>query len=420
MQYNKKTLSNGLRIITVPMTGTNTVTVLVMVGAGSYYETKKENGISHFLEHMAFKGTKKRPKAKDIAVELDGIGGQHNAFTGFERTGYWAKVDSKNVGLAIDIISDISINGLLGQEEIDRERGVIIEEINMCADDPMRRVVDLFFGLLYGDQPAGWDIAGPKENIRKFTRKDFVKYKKEHYVAENTIVVVAGNIDGKIVEKKVAEMFKNISKKSAKHRVAVMENKDKAKVLIENRDTTHFWLGGRSYKLSDKKISIAHVLFTVLGRGMSSRLFTTIREKNGLAYYVKAGYQPQTDTGAYYICAGVESNRAEKAIKLSVNELKKLKNKKVGAKELKKAKSMIKGRLAIGLESSDDVAEWVAGQELLENKILTPEEYVAKIESVTAEQVQEVANELFTDDNLKLAMIGPHKDSAKFEKLLKI
>ncbi len=420
MQYNKKTLPNGLRIITVPMTGTNTATVLVMVKAGSYNETREENGISHFLEHMAFKGTKKRPKAKDIAVELDSIGGQHNAFTGFERTGYWAKVDATHIDTAMDIIADMSINGLLEEKEINKEKGVIIEEINMYADDPMRHVVDLFFGLLHGDQPAGWDIAGPKENIRKFTRKDFVKYKKEHYMAENTVVVVAGNIDGKKIEQKIIAMFKNISKKSVKHRTAVIENKDKRRILIENRDTTHFWLGGYSYRLSDKKISIAQVLFTILGRGMSSRLFTTIREKNGLAYYVRAGYEPQTDTGAYFISAGVDSARTEKAIKLSVGELKKLKDKKVGAKELRKAKEMIKGRLAIGLESSDDVAEWVAGQELLENRILTPEEYVAKIESVTAEQIQEVANELFTNDNLKLAMIGPHKDSAKFEKLLKV
>ncbi|TRZ78459.1 insulinase family protein [bacterium] len=422
MQYNKKTLPNGLRIITVPMTGTNTATVLVMVGAGSYNETREENGISHFLEHMAFKGTKKRPKPMEISVELDGVGGQHNAFTWHEFTGYWAKVDSKNVGLAMDIISDISINGLLGQKEIDRERGVILEEINLDEDQPRRNVVRLFGELLYGDQPAGRSVLGPKEIISKLSRKDFVKYKKEHYIAKNIVVAVAGNIDSKKIEQEITKYFKGISKNQAKDKDIVKENKNRSKVLLKYKDTSqsHFRLGGFAYKTGDKKECIAEVLFAILGQGMSSRLFSVIREKNGLAYYVGSGLGTKATTGNYAIRSGVDSNRVEKAIKLSVNELKKLKDKKVGAKELRKAKEMIKGGLAIGLESSDDVAEWVAGQELLENKILTPEEYVAKIESVTAEQIQEVANELFTDDNLKLAMIGPHKDSVKFEKLLKV
>jgi len=215
-------------------------------------------------------------------------------------------------------------------------------------------------------------------------------------------------------------MFENVSNKPAKKRTAVIEDKNRARVLMENRDTTHFLLGGYSLKLSDERRLIVRVLLTILGRGMSSRLFTSIREKNGLAYYVRMGEETQTDSGVYYIRAGVDSNKAGKAIKLATQELKKIKDKKVSAKELKKAREMIKGSLAIELESSDDVAEWVAEQELLENKILTAEEYIAKIESVTEEQIQEVANELFTDDNLKLAMIGPRKDSAKFEKLLKI
>lgn len=422
MHFKKTTLPNGLRIITVPMSGTNTATVLVMVGTGSKYEEKSENGISHFLEHMAFKGTKKRPSALQIATELDSVGGEYNAFTGYEYTGYWAKVGNSKIDLALDVISDISKNGLLKESDIEIEKGVILEEINMYEDDPRNKLYMVFHELLYGDQPAGKSILGPKDIIKNVYRKDFINYQKQHYTSLNTVVVIAGNIDGDIIIKNISSSFKGLNKSKPKDKIKTIEDKNRDKILIEYKDTnqSHFWLGGYSYKLSDKKRIISEVLFTILGSGMSSRLFTTIREKNGLAYYVKAVNWPQTDTGVYAIRAGVDSNRVEKAIKLSVNEYKKIKNKKVGEKELKKAREIIKGRTLIGLESSDEVAEFFAEQELLENKILTPEEYFAKIDKVTAEQVQEVANDLFTNDNLRLAMIGPHRDEGKFEKILKI
>jgi len=421
MNYKKTTLPNGLRIITVPMQGTNTATVLVMVGTGSKYEEKHENGISHFLEHMVFKGTKKRPKPSQIAVEIDSIGGQQNAFTGFEYTGYWTKIDARHIDLGLDIISDMSINGILDSAEIEKEKGTIIEEINMYEDMPAMQAEQRFYHLLYGDQPAGWDIAGPKENIKKFTRKDFIKYRKEHYTASNIVVAVAGNID-KDLDNKISGMFKGVSKAKPKNKVFTKEDKNRPKTDLYFKETnqTHFYLGGYAYKISSNKRAAASILFYILGRGMSSRLWKAIREKYGLSYYIRAEFDPATDTGVYAVRAGVDNKRTEKAIKLAVAELRKVRQKKVSLRELKKAKEMIKGRTSIALESSDDVASWIATQEILENKIITPEKYFAKIDAVTAEQVQEVANDLFTDDNLRLAMIGPHKDAKKFEKLLKI
>lgn len=422
MDYKKTTLPNGLRIITVPMQGTNTATVLVMVGTGSKYEEKQENGISHFLEHMVFKGTEKRPSALQISTEIDSIGGILNAFTGFEYTGYWTKVNASNIEIAIDLVADISKNSLLQEEEIEREKGVIIEEINMIDDEPADKVEYVFYKLLYGDQPAGWEIPGPKDVINKITRDDFIRYKSEHYTAPNTVAVIAGNIKPEFAEEKIAAMLEGISQREAKEKVETKEDRNRPKILLYNKETSqsHFLLGGYSYKLSDERKSAANVLFKILGSGMSSRLWISIRERNGLAYNVQAFSDPSTDSGIYAIYAGVDHNKAEKAIGLSLQELDKIKKEKVPEDELKKAKEIIKGRASIKLESSSEVANWCAHQELLENKILTPEEYFAKIDAVTAEQVQDAANDLFTNDNLKLAMIGPHKNGNEFEKLLKI
>jgi len=421
MNYKKTTLPNGLRIITVPMKGTNTAIVSVMVGAGSKNEEKHENGISHFLEHMTFKGTKKRPKPMQIATELDSVGGEQNAFTSFEMTWYYAKVSREHLNFAIDLVSDMSMNGLLDEKEIEKEKGTIIEEINMYEDLPSRRVGELFDNLVYGDQPAGWDIAGPKENIRKFKRDDFVKYKEEHYTTDNIVVVVAGNINND-TEEKVVSAFKDLPKTIKKNKIQTVEDKNRPKIALHFKKTnqSHFCLGGLAYNIFDERKIAAKVLACILGRGMSSRLWKVIRDDHGLAYYLGAMIDTATDTGTYVIKAGVDNGRVDKAIELSIEELKKIKNEEIFVKELRKAKEMIKGRLSIALESSNRVARWFAEEEILENKILTPEEYFAKIESVTAEQIQEVANDLFANDNLRLAMIGPHKDSAKFEKLLKI
>lgn len=413
---------SGLRLVVVPMKNTKTATVLVLVGTGSRYETKEINGISHFLEHMMFKGTIKRPKLFQITKELDSIGAQYNAFTSKEYTGYWAKASSEHCDLLLDIISDIFLNSKLDEKEIQKERGVIIEEMNMYLDLPPRYVGDLYEKLLYGDQPAGWMVIGEKETVSKLTRQDFVNYFNSHYLAGDTIVAVAGNIDKEKVKERVAGFFKTARKGEKVTSQSVFESQDNPKVLLNYKktDQTHFVLGVRAYDMFSSNIEAAEVLGTILGGGMSSRLFISVRERQGLAYYVNAGHDSYTDHGYLASQAGVDNKRIEKAIVTILKEFKKTKQKAPPKAELKKAKEYIKGHMAISLESSDSVANFFAGEWLLKNETLTPEQKLSKIMKVTAEDIHEAANEIFKPEKLNLALIGPFEDKEKFEKLLEI
>src|SRR3989338_7469644 len=311
MQFLKKVLKNGLRVITVPMKDNGTVTVLVLVEAGSKYETKKVNGISHFLEHMCFKGTVKRPKAVDISKELDALGSQYNAFTAQEYTCYYAKSDAKHFKKILDVVSDIYLNSAFPEAEIQKEKGVIIEEINMYEDMPARHVQDLFMKLLYGDTPAGWNIAGEKKNILQMTRDDFVKYKSEHYLPEATVLVVAGKVTEQEVLKEVNKIFSKVSrgKKNGKIQVKDKQGKPQALASFKKTDQTHFVLGVRSHDLFSKYNAVLSVLGGVLGGGMSSRLFVKLREEMGVGYYVRAYNDAYTDHGVFQISAGVDNKR---------------------------------------------------------------------------------------------------------------
>ena len=418
----KTTLKNGLRIITVPMRSTKAVTVLVLVGTGSKYEKKEESGISHFLEHMFFKGTKKRPSTLKIAETLDRVGGVYNAFTGKEYTGYWAKVNSKHLNLALDWVSDILLNSKIGEKEIERERGVIIEEINMYLDNPQSYIGDLFEKLLYGNKPAGRLIIGKREIIRKFKRKDFLNYLNNHYSAKNTVICLAGKIDGEKTLKKAKEYFKKISVLEPGEKPEVIEKQKKPQVLVhfKKTDQTHLVLGVRSVDLFSPSRYSQAILTTILGGNMSSRLFLAIREKEGLAYYIKTGSQAFTDTGYLATFAGVDNKRVERAISLILKEYKNLKEKEVKESELQKAKDYLRGTLTLALESSDALVSFYGIRELLEHKILTIEQVFAKIDDVTTQDVQKLANEIFQPEKLNLALIGPFKKKEKFEKLLKI
>ncbi len=416
----KKILKNGLRVVTIPMKDNPTVTVLVLVGTGSDYEEKKLNGISHFLEHMCFKGTVKRPTAQAISHELDALGAQYNAFTGNEMTGYYAKADSKKFKQIFDVISDIYVNSTFPEAEIEKEKGVIVEEINMYEDMPQRHVQDLFQGLLYGDQPAGWNIAGTKENVRAMTREDFVKYKKMHYVAGATTIIVAGNITEKEVLQEVNKHFSAIhdGKKGKKKNTKYVQANPEILVSFKETDQTHLVLGVRTFDLFDKRNPVLSVLGCVLGGGMSSRLFSKLREEMGVAYYVRAYNDASLDRGVFQISAGVANTRVEEVVKEILLECKKLKNELVSKEELQKVKSFIVGNMKLSLEATDDIANFYGGQEILKGDMKTLEQKAKDIEAVTALDIQKMANKIFTNKNLNLCLIGPFKDKTKFSKIL--
>jgi predicted Zn-dependent peptidase len=422
MIYKKTTLKNGLRIITVPQKNTQAVTVLVLVGTGSKYEKKEINGISHFLEHMYFKGTKKRPTTTAIAETLDKVGGIYNAFTGEEYTGYFAKIASQHFELALDWVSDIFLNSILPKEEIEKEKGVIIEEINMIYDHPMSYVQTLWNKLLYGDQPAGWDIAGTKETVSKMTREKLSDYMERQYVAKNTIISIAGNFDEKLTIQKVKKYFSKIKTKKPIEKPKVIERQEKPEALLSFRQTdqTHLCLGTRSFNLFHPQRYALDLLAVILGGMMSSRLFIEVRSKLGIAYYINTNSEMNPDTGFLFTQTGLDNKNVEKGILTILKEYKKISEKKVPNSELKKAKDYLKGKTTLLLESSDAQASFYAAQELLEKRILTPEEIFKKIDKVSREDISKVAKEIFRPEKLNLALIGPFKDKKPLEKLLNI
>jgi len=420
--YKKIALDNHLRIITVPMTDSLATTILVLVEAGSKYETKEINGISHFLEHMCFKGTKKRPRSIDISSELDSIGAVYNAFTSMEYTGYFAKARPNHFDIILDVVSDIYLNQIFDPKEIDKERGVIIEEINMYEDLPMRRVQELFTRLLYGDQPAGWDIAGKKEVIKKLTREDFIKYRDEHYLAKSSLVVIAGRFDKDKAIKKIETAFSGIKSGNKTPKVKTIERQEKPEILLKFKETdqTHLVLGVRAFDIFDERKYALEVLSDILGGGMSSRLFQKVREEMGAAYYIRAEADLYTDHGYLTASAGIDHNKIEDVIKVLLEEFKSLAEKPVDKNELQKAKDHLIGHLMLGLETSDALAGFYGGQEIITGKIINPQEYVEKIQAVKAEEITEVAKDVFRNNKLNLALIGPFKNKERFEKILRI
>ena len=420
--FKKNILKNGLRIITVPMKGSETVTFLVLVGTGSKYETKDINGISHFLEHMFFKGTKNRPDTLTIAETLDRVGGEYNAFTSKEFTGFWAKVAAKNQDVALDWISDILLNSKFDADDLEREKGVITEEINMYFDTPSAYVGDLWDQLLYGDQPAGRKVIGEKENIAQMSREKIISYFRDHYSSSNTIICVAGGINPKTVLGKVGNRFKTINSGDTRPKVKVKEEQANPRSLVyfKQTDQTHLCLGVRAYDIFHPQRYALGLLATILGGNMSSRLFIEVREKRGLAYYVRTAVDATTDTGALVTSAGVDNKNVEAAIKAILGEYKSLKEKTITKEELQKAKDYQKGGLSLSLESSDNQASFYADQELLKNEILAKEEISRRIDKVTANDIKKVAEDIFKPEKLNLALIGPYKEKERFDKLLEL
>lgn len=420
----KKTkLADGLRLVTKVLPNTQSVTVLILVGAGSRYETKEMNGISHFLEHMFFKGAKKYKNTKEVSGAIDSVGGDFNAFTGKEYAGYYVKVAAEKLDVALDVLSDMLINSKFDPAEIEKERGVILEEYNMFQDTPMYQIGWDFEKLLFGDQPLGWDQVGTKKLIAEVTHEQFLKYLHDLYTPDNTVISVAGNFDEKMLTRQVEELFKfpATRQKKAYGFSPVQLIKQEKRVWLRDKKTeqAHVVIGFPGYADESELHYPAKLLAVILGGNMSSRMFLSVREAQGLAYYINAGTDDYNDAGAFSVNAGVSVERIDQAIVSIIAEFKKAAEDGVSAAELKKAKAYLKGKIVLRMEDSEEYSHLIGKYELLQGRKMDLEQILEKIESVGLEQVNRVAKELFREELLKLAVIGPYSDEDRFEKLLK-
>ena len=417
---SKTSLQNGLRLTVAPMNGLPSATVLVLIGAGSRYEQREKAGLSHFLEHMIFKGTKKRPSAFEISSLVDSVGGSNNAFTSKDHTGYFIKLQNSHLELAFDLLSDTLRNSLFDQTEIDRERGTILEEINMYEDTPMYDIDEVFYSLMYDGHPLGWSTAGDKKTVKNIQRQDFVSYCDRFYQGSDMVLAVAGGVKEDEVRKLAEKYFSGFSKGKKEKIVNFIEDQKQPRVKIKYKQTDqcHLYLGYPCFSFFDEDKTALAVLGAILGGGMSSRLFTEIRERRGLAYYVRSVSDLHEETGYFAARAGVNIDKAPEAVKVILNEFEKVKNNDVKQKELSKAKEYIKGHLALDLEDSLEVAVWYGRRLLLQNQTETPEEVFRKIDKISLEDIKRVSDRVFNRSKINLAMIGPLKEEDKFLKLI--
>lgn len=418
--FTKTILESGLRLVTVPLGNVTTVTVLVLVDTGSNNETRNQNGTAHFLEHMFFKGTAKRPSAKAVSEEVDSMGGYTNAMTSNEYTGYFLKAPAAKFSQGLDLIADIFSNSLIAPSEVEKERGVILQEIRMRHDDPPTHLGSLYSSLLYGDQPAGWEISGTPETIGRMQSEDLRHYFQNQYTAEDTIVVVSGNVAETDAAAAVTSAFDRVRKGQPQRRPPVVEAQASpaASLFIRETDQTHLILGVRAFGAHDPRRVPASVLAHILGGSMASRMFEEVREKRGLAYAISTSFDDYTTYGSLATYAGVEHPNTAEAIRVIRGEYEKIAADPVPEAELLRAKESMKGRLALSLEGSDRLAFFVGGEEVTTGQPLTVEEVYRKIDAVSAADVARVAADIFRREQLNLALIGPHADVEPFRALL--
>jgi predicted Zn-dependent peptidase len=416
--FERTTLANGVRVLQAPMPQAQSVSCFVMLAAGSRYEERDTSGIAHFAEHMFFKGTERRPTARAIASEIDGIGGEFNAFTGKELTGYYVKCAAETRDVALDVLVDMLRHSRFDAEEIEREKGVIVEEMNMYFDTPRDYIGGVYEQLLYGDQPLGRDIIGTKETVRAATRETFLSYLDRWYRPERMVVGVGGRVGDDLIERLEA-LLGDLAPRATDRPdpVVVPEDAPAVKVHHKESDQAHMILGARSYPLGHPDRYALQLVATVLGGGMSSRLFTEVRERRGLAYYVFGTNHSYVDAGSLYAQAGVDINRVDEAISTVVGELRRIASEPVPADELEKARAFAKGRFVLGLESPHGTIMFGLRREVLLGTAEEPETILAGLDAVTAPDVQRVAQDVL-GGRLHLALIGPFDEPGRFEQLL--
>jgi len=416
MKFKKTTLSNGVRVITVPMAGNPTVTVMVSVATGSFYENAKQSGISHFLEHMCFKGTTKRPSPRIISTELDSIGAAYNAFTSYEVTGYWAKADTRHFDTIADIVADIFSNSILPKDEIEREKGVVKGEIDMYADDPQEKIAEALTKHMYKGETAERHILGSKETVDAITHDALVAYRKSQYTAPNTIVTVAGGISEEKMIAWAEKSFVGMEKATSKPEIPTKSRAQSALETVfidKDTDQAHLIMAWRAFDKSHPDRYVARLTKNILRGGMSSRLFIKLREEMGSGYYIGAGISLYKSFGNFSISTGTTPARVPEIITAIIGETERLKTEKVGDAELNKIKELMRAHLVMSLETSDGLAEFTSEQETLENKIRTPKEFDAIFSKVTADDVLRVANTIFDNNKLTIAVIGQGIDKDK-------
>ncbi len=418
--FKKIVLRNGLRVILAHQPASLAASVLILVEAGSEYETKRTSGISHFLEHMTFKGTLNRPKAGMIAEELAALGAQSNAFTSREYTGYWAKAESRKLHEILDIVSDLYLHPVFDEKEIEKERGVIIEEINMYEDSPSSKAQRVFNSLVYGDQPAGWDIAGKKETVKKMMRADFLKYREARYVMSGTVVAIAGKFNEKEVIDQLRADFGGFrhGKLPAKAKTKDAQAGPRTELSFKESYQAHLVLGFRAFDMFDKRRYAVQALADILGGGMSSRLFKRIREEMGAAYYIGSDVDLLMDHGIFTVSAGVDRTKIEIVTRAIIEECRRLRDEPVPQAELRRSKDHAIGNLILGLETADELGSFYASQELLTREPLRPEALIDRMNKVTAEEVRSVARFLFHSMKQNYAVVGPNKNQDPFKKIL--
>ncbi|MBI4233488.1 MAG: insulinase family protein [Chloroflexi bacterium] len=417
--YQKTTLPNGMRIISCTMPHTGSVTLVFLIGAGSRYETAEYGGAFHFVEHIAFKGSTRYPTPKQVSSTIEGVGGLLNGSTDRELTTFWCKVARPHFGLALDLLADMLRSPLWETAEVEKERKVILEELAMSNDHPDYRADLLIDEVLWPDQPMGRDVGGTPDSVQGLTREMLLGCSGRQYTPSNTVLSVAGDITHEEVVGRVAGYLQDWSGGTPSPWFPAVDGQTHPQVRVETRktDQAHLCLAVRGLPVTHPERYAMDMLSIILGEGMSSRLFLELRERQGLVYDVHSSANHFLDCGAIIIYAGVDPKRAGQAVKSILLELHKLKD-GVPQEELSKAKELAKGRLLLRMEDTRSVAFWGGAQEALLNRVLTTDEVVARLDAVTREEVQRVANHLLVPERLNLAVVGPYRSDRRFASLL--
>jgi predicted Zn-dependent peptidase len=421
MKFRKTVLDNGVRIITSPMEGNPTVTVMVGVATGAFNETADQAGISHFLEHMGFKGTARRPSSRIISTELDSIGAGYNAFTSEEMTGYYAKADTSHFNKIADVVADIYLDPILPEAEIVKEKKVVWGEIDMYADDPQERIAEALRKHMYKGEQAERDVLGTKQTVATITRESLVEYRTRQYTGPNTVVTIAGGVPEKEMLEWATKAFSKLPKAQATPSFATIDRVQKvAETVFVDKDTdqAHMVLAWRTFPRTNPDRFVVRVIQALLRGGMSSRLFIRLRDEMGSGYYIGAGHDLHLSFGRFVITTGTTAERVPEIVKAVIEEADRLKTEQVSQAELAKVKELMRAHLAMALETSDGVADFLSDQEIVKKDIKTPEEFEALYGAVTAADIMRVANMIFDHSKLTVAVIGKGIDKESIKQLV--